>query len=282
MSETARRLSTVKHSFALVVVALGCRGGSQSAVATKAECSQQLGELQKFYEAVAADNAMPAFRERIETAPVHLRELPSIGSGAPVDVTQATLLVVGPDDTSHIGGEGSATVLFIDAATPWSRIADTLQGLVRDDVKNVSVAYTVKGAFARRTPPKLAGSDGQIDLPTIGDAIAKTTAGHCPAYAKQLATTETGNIAISDPAFLRGLAAMLPTCDCDVDLHLLEVMPWLVARPLVTTVPLAASAPSHEPAQTWGDLVAAAKGPVPLALPELPPPPPPPPPPHRR
>ena len=271
----------MKRFFACVVVVVGCHGSSQPGAASQPTCSQKLGELQKFYEAVAADNAMPPFRERIESATVRLRELPSIGSGAAVDVSQATLVVVGPDDTSHLPGDGSATVLFIDAATPWGRIADTLHELAGGEVKNVSVAYKVKGAFAGRTTPKIPG-DGQIDLPTIGDAIAKTTASHCPAYAKQLASLENGTGSLSDPAFLRGLAATLPTCDCGVDLNLLEVMPWLVARPLVTTIPLAASAPPHDAAQTWGDLVAAAKGPVPLALPELPPPPPPPPPPHRR
>ena len=273
----------MKHSFACVVaVVVGCRGASHSGGAGK-ECGPKLRELAKFYEAVAADNAMPAFSERIETSTVRVRDLPSIGSGAPADVSQATLVVIGPDDTSHIPGDGSATVLFIDGATPWSRIADALHDLVRDDVKNISVAYKVHGAFANRTPPKIPGSDdNHIDLPTVGDAIAKTTASHCPAYAKQLAGLENGTVSISDPAFLRGLAATLPTCDCGVDLGLLEVMPWLVARPLVTTVPLAASAPSHDPKQTWAELVSAAKGPVPLALPELPPPPPPPPPPHRR
>jgi len=265
-----------------VLVVVGCRGSSHSEATSKPACSQQLGELQKFYEAVAADNAIPAYRERVETSSVRLRELPSIGSGAPADVTQATLLVIGADDTSHIGGDGSATVLFIDASTPWSRITDTLRDLPRDDANNVSVAYQIKGAFAHRAPPKIPGSDDRIDLPTLGDAIAKTTATHCPAYAKQLASLETGTSSMSDPAVLRGLAATLPTCDCGVDFNLLEVTPWLAARPLVTTVPLAASAPTHEPAQTWGELVAAAKGPVPLALPELPPPPPPPPPPHRR
>jgi hypothetical protein len=274
-------LSRVKHSFACVLAVVGCHGSSRPKVDTKPACAPQLAELVKFYEAVAADNARPGISERTGAATVRIRELPSIGSGAPVDTSHASLLLVGPTDTALVLGDTGATVLVIDAATPWSRIEDALHKLTVDGAKDVAVAYRVPGAFAGRTPPKVPGAD-RIDLPSIGQAIAKTAADHCPAYATQLAGLQSGTTAISDPSLLRGLATALPTCDCNVDMNLLELMPWLVMRGSVTTVPLAASAPAHDPAQTWGELVAAAKGPVPLALPAPPPPPPPPPPPHRR
>ncbi|MBV8757563.1 MAG: hypothetical protein JO257_09820 [Deltaproteobacteria bacterium] len=269
----------MKHSFAIVLLAVGCRSGSHpgEGSATRPACSPQLTELAKFYEAVAAENAVPSISARIETSRV--RHVPELGSGAAVDTSHATLLLVDPSGSTLVTGDSGAVVLVIDAATPWSHVEDVLRTVAPS--ASVSVAYRVKGAFADRKPPK-ALDTAQLDLPTIADSLAKTTATHCPAYAAQLAGLKTGTVAITDPAFLRGLAASLPSCDCDVDLALLEVMPWLTATMQVTTVPLAATAPAHDPGQTWGDLVAAAKGPVPLALPAAPPPPPPPPLPHHR
>lgn len=270
----------MKHSFAFVLVVVGCRGSTHSAGVNASACAPKLVELAKLYDAVAADNATPSISDRLESARVHVRHLPAIPSGAPADLSKADVLVVGPVENELVKGDGTSLVLAIDADTPWSRIADTLQQLTFEHATNVSVAYTTHGALAGRTPPKIPGAEpDHVDLVTLGEQIAKTTASHCPAYAKQLAALQTGTTPITDPGFMRGLAATLPTCDCGVDVGLLELEPWLVAKPLVTTVPLAASAPGHDATQTWGDLVAAAKGPVPLAL--TPPPPPPPPRRHR-
>jgi hypothetical protein len=80
------------------------------------------------------------------------------------------------------------------------------------------------------------------------------------------------------------MARSIPHCDCGVDTAELEVLPWLVARPTITVVPVSTSAPPLHGADsaTWGDLVRDAKGPVPMPPPPPLPPPPPPPPPHRR
>lgn len=267
----------------MLVVVVGCHGSSHSeGSGNRTTCAPRLVELSHFYEAVAADNATPGIAERLERARVRIDHLPGIPSGAAADLSKADLLLVGVTENELVKGDGSSLVLVIDRDVPWSRIADTLHDLRRDDAKNVSVAYKVRGAFADRKRPNLPGTDlDHLDLAHVGDMIAQTTATHCPAYAKQLAALQSGTMPMSDPGLLRGLAATLPTCSCDVDMGLLELMPWLVATLQVTTVPLAASAPTHDATQTWGDLVAAAKGPVPLALPELPPPPPPPPPRHR-
>ena len=280
LSEVARRLRGVKPLFAFVLVVVGCRGSTHSEGVNASACAPKLVELAKFYDAVAADSATPSLSDRLESAAhVHVRHLPAIPSGAPADLSKADVLVVGPFENELLKGDGTSLVLAIDADTPWSRIADTLHELTIEHATNVSVAYTTHGAFAGRTPPKIPGAEpDHVDLVELGEKLAKTTASHCPAYAKQLAALQTGTTPMTDPGFMRGLAATLPTCDCGVDMGLLELEPWLVAKPLVTTVPLAASAPGHDAAQTWGDLVSAAKGPVPLALPELPPPPPPPPP----
>ena len=272
----------MKHHVAgvLLVVVVGCTGSSHSeGSGNRTTCAPKLVELSRFYEAVAADNAAPGVTERVGLTVVD--HLAAIGSGAPVDVSHANLLVVRATENRLVMGDDPSVVLLIEADVPWSHLEETLRDLRRDETAKISVAYKVRGALEGRKRPNIPGTDlDHLDLPHVGDMIAQTATAHCPAYAKQLAALQSGTTPVTDPGFLRGLAATLPTCDCEVRIGLLELMPWLVATSHVTTVPLAASAPTHDATQTWGDLVAAAKGPVPLALPELPPPPPPPPPRH--
>ena len=208
------------------------------------------------------------------------------------------MLLVGPEEAALVTAEGDTRpvhgeffpdapdesrllVLEIDERVPWQRVEQMRQRLSSGTpYASIAVAYRTKGAFAGRTMPKV---PEPIDIPAIGSALAKTTATHCPDYAKQLAALQSGGM-IGDPALLRALAATISHCDCGVDTTLLEALPWLVAGPVITIVPFASEAPALHGADsaTWGDLVRDAKGPVPMMLPPPPAPPPPPPPPHRR
>jgi hypothetical protein len=284
-----------------VVLVLGACHGSKS----QSSCTAKLADLATFYDAVAADNARPQPPSALRMAEMEagFEKLP-LAAGAPADLSKADVLVVGKIGIELVSASGERgrlvtddvwglespdeareLVLYIDEGVPWQKVEK-----VREDLKtgtgyaSIGVAYRSDGARAGRTPPKLPGADEhQLNIVAIGDALAKTTAAHCPEYAKQLAALQTSGH-LDDPELLRSLGRTIPHCDCGVDLALLEAFPWLVARPGVTVVPVASSAPPLHGADsaTWGDLVRDAKGPVPMPPPPPLPPPPPPPPPHRR
>jgi hypothetical protein len=291
------------NRLAVAVLLAACHGKAPPATTGSAtSCAGKLDELARFYEAVAADNETVKPHAGLDNATIEadMRTLPA-ATGAPADLSQADVLLVGTLDAVLVSSAGEivprvnhleapdasrALVLEIDERVPWQRVEEVRQILGRTDNRYhaVAVAYRTQHALAGRAPPHPPGAgSGGIDIPTIGNALAKTTAEHCPAYAKQLAALQTGG-GVSDPALLRALARTISQCDCAVDFDLLETMPWLVAAPLVTAVPLADSAPPLHGADsaTWGDLVREAKGPVPMAMPAPLPPPPPPPPRHRR
>jgi hypothetical protein len=301
------------RSSLLLALLVACHGSGPapptgSASGSAPSCAAKLDQLATFYEAVAADNAKvrprPGLRQaELEAGVEALPEAP----GAPADLSDDDLLLVGPTAVELVSISGEARrldgggmldhvdsstsgartlVLEIDESMPWQRVEDVRAVLGKTDrpYPTVAVAYRTQGARAGRTPPQLpgAGSD-RVDLPMLGDAIAKTAAAHCPDYAKQLAALQSGGT-LNDPYLLRSLARTISHCDCGVDPALLEAMPWLAATPLVTTVPFTTTAPPLHGADsaTWGDLVRDAKGPVPMAMPPSLPPPPPPPPPRRR
>jgi hypothetical protein len=297
----------MRSSLLLGLVA-ACHGSATTASGSAGACTAKLDELARFYDAVAADNATvrprPGLRETELEAGV--RDVPE-ATGAPHDLSDDDLLLVGPEAVELVGISGEVKrldgggmldhvdsftsgprtlVLEIDERVPWRRVEEVREMLGKTDrpYPTVAVAYRTQGARAGRAVPQVpgAGSD-HVDIPRLGDAIAKTAAAHCPDYATQLAALQRGGI-VNDPYLLRSLARSISHCDCGVDTALLEALPWLVATPLVTTVPLTTIAPPLHGADsaTWGDLVRDAKGPVPMAMPEpLPPPPPPPPPRHR-
>jgi hypothetical protein len=284
-----------------VVLVLGaCHGGK-----SQSSCTAKLADLATFYDAVAADNARPEPPSALRMAEMEagFEELP-LAAGAAADLSKADVLVVGTIGIELISASGerghlvtgdmwgvelpdpaSQLVLFIDERVPWQKVEDVRQHLkTATGYASIGVAYRSKGALAGRTPPKLPGADdSHLDIVTIGTALAKTTAAHCPEYAKQLAALQTSGH-LDDSELLRSLGRTIPHCDCDVDLALLEAFPWLVARPAVTVVPVSSSAPPLHGADsaTWGDLVRDAKGPVPMPPPPPLPPRPPPPPPRRR
>jgi PAS domain-containing protein len=282
------------RSVLLVGVLVACRGSESGS------CAAKLDELARFYDAVAADNATVVQRPALQQAAVEtdVRHVPA-ATGAAVDLRNADVLFVGPAAVELVGIsgeirriEGTSTldgvpdhrplVIEIDERVPWQRVEEVRQLLGKTDrpYPSVGVAYRVDGARSGRAMPPL-GRDH--DIPAIGVALAKTTAAHCHDYASQLAAFGSGGI-VSDPVRLRMLGATISHCDCGADTALIEVMPWLVAEPLVTVVPLASEGPALHGADgaTWGDLVRIAKGPVAMAMPASLPPPPPPPPPHRR
>jgi hypothetical protein len=289
----------------LIGVVAACHGNGPastgSASGSGSACATKLDEVARFYNAVADDNASATppdglHRGAIEAGVETLAE----AAGAPADLTKANVLFVGTRSTvlvepsgeirrgasiPYLGAQDPTRTLAIeiDQRVPWQRVEEVREALGGAGYAATGVAYRTKGgAFAGRTIPRVAGAEpGRVDIPTIVDGLAKTAAEHCPDYAKQSATLQSRGLA-GDPELLHALARTIPHCDCGIDTAQLEVLPWLVARPLVTVVPFAASAPQlHGPGMTWGDLVRDAEGPVAMALPAIPPPPPPPPP-HRR
>jgi hypothetical protein len=291
---------------------VGCHGGSPASTAGSAggsgtTCAAKLDELARFYDAVAADNATATPRAPLGQAAIAagVDALPE-ATGQPVDLRNADVLLVGPaaivlvpiaGDVRRLDTGGTlehvdappdhrALVIEIDGRVPWQRVEEVREMLGKTDrpYPSIGVAYSVKGARAGRVVPQVPGSEpGHIDIAKVGDALAKTVAAHCPDYAKQLAAFQNAE-SVSDPVRVRMLGATISHCDCGVDTALVELLPWLVAQPLVTVVPLASTGPALHGADgaTWGDLVRDAKGPVPMAMPAPLPPPPPPPPPRRR
>jgi biopolymer transport protein ExbD len=296
----------------LLGVLIACRSSGPAPAAGSASaggstCTATLDELARLYDAVADDNAKATELAELRQAAMAagVETLPEV-TGAPADLAKADVLLVGTtaivlvsasgevqrrdlgDDIDDLGAPDASRplVLEIDARVPWRRVEQVRQALRRTDAPyaTVGVAYRVKGALAGRTPPKVPGADSEgVDIPAIGDAIAKKAAVHCKDYAKQLAALQSGGM-LGDPALLHALARTISHCDCGVDASLLEALPWLLAQPLVSVVPFASTAPALHGADsaTWADLVHEAKGPVPMAMPPPLPPPPPPPLPHRR
>ena len=191
-----------------VVLVLGACHGSKS----QSSCTAKLADLAKFYDAVAADNARPAPPALHEAGiEAGFDKLP-LATGAPADLSKADVLVVGKIGIELVSASGERgrlvtddvwglespdeareLVLYIDEGVPWQKVEK-----VREDLKtgtgyaSIGVAYRSDGARAGRTPPKVPGADdNHVDIVAIGNALAKTTAAHCPDYAKQLAALQT-------------------------------------------------------------------------------------------
>lgn len=275
------------------------------------DCRARLAALARFYEAVAAEQATPS-RMAVRIAQSQAKANLVTFEGPPADTAKSDVLVVGrkrvimvpvegvqqdiqlddlDDDATGMSlvisptGETSSLVIEIGADTPVRTVARILLHLARPEIggsyKSIAIAYQVDGPFEGKVPPQIAGfRPGDVDLAQASRTIAQDATAHCPTLATKLAhLAET-----SSPAAPKDLAPALTSCDCSVDFAPLEALPWLMRAPVVTVVPLAATAPPL-PADdtTWAELVRRNGGKPPaVALPPRAALPPPPPRPHAR
>lgn len=261
-------------------------------------CRARLTELTRFYQAVAAEQAASPSRTAVQVALDQAGggELVAV-HGAPADTSKSDVLVIGRermflvpvegppsglglgDSLDAITPDGTATSLVIEVggAIPARTVTQVLRRLAPPEdggYKTIALAYRVEGgAFAGKVRPQIEGfRPGDINLGKAGATIARDASEHCPALAAKLAQPTARSL----PDLLTEFAPGLESCDCSVDVAPLEALAWMVREPVVTVVPLVATAPPlPDDATTWAELVHDHGGnPPAVALPPAPPTPP--------